>query len=340
MHWNHILRNNVEGENIEQQLHRMKNGKIPFETEYNEEQLYLQKRYHYVLHFTKKKDTTKGIEGKYECRHYKYRDEILQKTAQIILFRQRYPKYADRLVGIDACSREIGCRPEVFGRAFRTLRFYIPPEPKTAFIQERPVNQLKFTYHVGEDYLDVTDGLRAIDEAIRFLAMDSGDRLGHAMALGVDSIRWYAERGNKVTLPIQDYIDNIVWMHHNLNHYSIEGVGALKGWLEEKYSQYFDYVYQPFVRNWSEKKEDLVEEEYFDDMAQNGFDINTYYLSWLLRGDKPELYKSGRFIKSVPSDQWKELAVNAPYIKRQDIRYIPQVTLLYSMYHYNSDFRN
>ena len=29
--------------------------------------------------------------------------------------------------------------------------------------------KLKMTYHAGEDFLDLTDGLRAIDEVIRFL---------------------------------------------------------------------------------------------------------------------------------------------------------------------------
>lgn len=41
------------------------------------------------------------------------------------------------------------------------------------------------TYHTGEDFLDIVDGLRAIDEAMLFLQMEKGERLGHAMALGV-----------------------------------------------------------------------------------------------------------------------------------------------------------
>lgn len=41
------------------------------------------------------------------------------------------------------------------------------------------------TYHTGEDFLDIVDGLRAIDEALLFLQMEKGERLGHAMALGV-----------------------------------------------------------------------------------------------------------------------------------------------------------
>ena len=135
---------------------------------------------------------------------------------------------------------------------------------------------------------------------------------------------------------MQDYIDNIVWMHHSLINFGIENMSSLKGWLEEKYSQYFNYVYQPFVRNWNNDTETQIGgDEYYADLAQNGFDINTYYLSWLLRGDKPELYKSGGFINNKVQDQWKKYSINSMYIKRQDIRNIPQVTLLYSLYHYN-----
>ena len=68
------------------------------------------------------------------------------------------------MLGIDACSQEIGCRPEVFAPMFRFLSEHI-----TSDLPEAEVSQLKMTYHVGEDFLDVVDGLRAVDEAIHFL---------------------------------------------------------------------------------------------------------------------------------------------------------------------------
>lgn len=84
---------------------------------------------------------------------------------------------------------EIGCRPEVFGWVFRVLKNTTEAEVNPLYGERLP--QLKITYHVGEDFLDVADGLRAIDEAIRFLQLDYGDRLGHALALGVDVRKWY-----------------------------------------------------------------------------------------------------------------------------------------------------
>lgn len=49
------------------------------------------------------------------------------------------------------------------------------------------------TYHVGEDFLEISDGLRAIDEAILFCDMKRGSRLGHATVLGIDLDRYYGK---------------------------------------------------------------------------------------------------------------------------------------------------
>ena len=59
--------------------------------------------------------------------------------------------------------------------------------------------RLYATYHVGEDFLDIADGLRAIDEAILFCGLERGSRLGHALALGIDSYEYYKYKGLKVS---------------------------------------------------------------------------------------------------------------------------------------------
>ena len=90
-----------------------------------------------------------------------------------------------RIKGIDAASPEIWCRPEVFAQAFRFLKNHWVESGRFPFA-ETECSTLLATYHVGEDFLDILDGLRAIDEAILFLNLRCGDRLGHALALGVD----------------------------------------------------------------------------------------------------------------------------------------------------------
>lgn len=130
--------------------------------------------------------------------------------------RENNPWAARRLRGIDACSSEDGCRPEVFAVAFRVLKAHVVPE-KT-YMEKVP--QLRLSYHVGEDNQDVLDGLRAIDEAILFLKLGSGDRLGHATMLGVDPFEWYSEKHYKISIRKQDYLDNVSMavfkQHHTL----------------------------------------------------------------------------------------------------------------------------
>ena len=63
-----------------------------------------------------------------------------------------------------------------------------------AFRYLREFGGLGRTYHVGEDFYDLIDGLRAIDEAITFFELGKNDRLGHALALGVNPYDYYNHR--------------------------------------------------------------------------------------------------------------------------------------------------
>lgn len=78
-----------------------------------------------------------------------------------------------RVYGIDACSNEIGCRPETFATEFRYLRHVSELRYKIPWYRTtvEHYEELGLTYHAGEDFLDITDGIRAIDEAINFLEL-------------------------------------------------------------------------------------------------------------------------------------------------------------------------
>ncbi len=290
-------------------------------------------RYYYIFHFHKRADTSLDQFGQLTCRHYRFRKQIDQKSKAILELRRDYPEYGKRVVAIDACSQEIGCRPEVFACAFRLLKNHVTPFPTGMETSELP--QLKISYHVGEDFLDVTDGLRAIDEAIRFLNLDCGDRLGHALALGIDVRKWYAVKGNHITISLQDFLDNIVWLHHALNKFNIKDMSPLKGWLEEMYSYHFNYIYQDCARILNSNNRHRNREAYVGNL-----DLNTYYYAWLLRGDDPWLYRDGEYDKSVDfGKQEDKYLVNTLHIRRGDIREIPEVTLIYYMYHYDKNVR-
>ncbi|MDE6811933.1 MAG: hypothetical protein K2J15_06225, partial [Muribaculaceae bacterium] len=151
-----------------------------------------------VAHFIKSRDTT-SLSGMRSLRHGDYRERIWKKDFKHLM---RSLEVVDNgnspaLTGIDAASCELGCRPEVLAPFFRSAR--------SGGIRN-------VTYHVGEDFYDVVDGLRAIDEALEFLEMRNGDRLGHAIAMGVDVSKYYSWRHRYLIIPMQELLDNVVWM--------------------------------------------------------------------------------------------------------------------------------
>lgn len=126
-------------------------------------------------------------------RDKKYRKKIRKELGDVLSFEKM-----KKVVGIDAASREIFCRPEVFGHVFRYAHY--------KGIQGR-------TFHAGEDFLDLPDGLRAIDEAILFLQLDDKCRIGHAMALGIDAKAYYERRHYTTIITKQYLLDNCVWLY-------------------------------------------------------------------------------------------------------------------------------
>lgn len=284
---------------------------------------------YYVFHFAKEEDrfceevkkarNLSELERKetmfkaeHCCRHFDYRYKLNQKANEIRKFREHYPQTAGKVLGIDACSQEIGCRPEVFASVFRFLADHVVSNPV-----ENKARQLKMTYHVGEDFLDVIDGLRAVDEAIRFLNLQCGDRIGHGTVLGIDVRKWYEFKFYTIVLTQQDYLDNIAWMYHKLTEFKIRGSEGLQHYLSEQFDIYFSKIYIP---NMPEGK--------------TGCSIHSYYEAWKLRGDEPSLYSREGFNKH---EQYinRNYLINYQYPQSFESRYRTEVSLLYYLYHYS-----
>ena len=277
--------------------------------------------YYYVFHFSKEKDMEARHFLPDRCRHYKKRKQLREQAKAIADFRDSYRELASEVLGIDACSQEIGCRPEIFARVFRYLSMHVVE--KVAGLEEVNVGQLKRTFHVGEDFLDVTDGLRAVDEAVHFLNLQYGDRIGHGTVLGIDVKKWYAYKKNTILLPKQDYLDNVVWLYHKLAEYKIVGMDNLRAELLREFELCFAEVYLHSVsRNEQEKLQ---------------FNIHAYYEAWKLRGDEPELYRSGHFEKGEVIDKW--WVVNERYPEKFGNREQQEIAYLYYLYHYDEDVR-
>ena len=218
--------------------------------------------YGYVFHFIKQPDSTKEELFDLEVRHAELRKRLKQQACSIIKAHKQEDENIingvlekHRILGIDAASSEIATRPEVFAQTFRYCRRCVPG--------------IGITYHVGEDFHDLVDGLRSIDECIRFLGMNSHDRLGHALALGTDAMQYYNKRKNVIVMPNQVALDNIMWLYIQLKKSYSKRKLMVK--LEEQFNDLFNNVY--------------------GDSYKDSIDIETYYKSWLLRGDDPYQYQ-------------------------------------------------
>ena len=70
------------------------------------------------------------------------------------------------------------------------------------------------------------------------------------------------------------------------------------------------------------------------------FTMEDYIRAWMLRGDHPELYRSGYFwVDGFPTDDWSRFQVNGKFHTDPSIRYIPECSFLYFSYHYNIPIR-
>ena len=207
----------------------------------------LEKRLTFVVHFLKQgcKNNRFGSFRK----DIKNQAEVLMEDVYKVEEKRAIPH---RIVGIDVAGGETLCRPEVFAHLYRYCR---------------KAGMRNFTYHAGEDFYDITEGLRTIEEAVRLLHLRSGNRLGHCIALGIDAKKYYNQRNRKVVMPKQLLLDNIVWLFKQKERYGLGMEKQIRETLEGKLLELYGEIGYSMP-----------------------FDIDSYYRSMLLRGDDMKVY--------------------------------------------------
>lgn len=278
----------------------------------------------YVFHFPKDFDKpfVHGVP-----RNDIVRRKSVRQARSIVALLEMRMGINEHIRGIDACSSEIACRPEVFGQVFRYLSDTVV---MCSGVRENvcrtsyKTRKLYTTYHAGEDFFDIADGLRAIDEALLFCGLKRGSRLGHALALGICPEKYYKFKGYKIVLSKQILLDDIVWMLCKADEFGCRIDTSLKSRLEEKYIN-------------------LYEEIFKDNMSyKSPVSVYEYYQSWKLRGDKPELYRLGEeeFKKKITGtelERFDRYQLNDRV--GNDLRKNNLYRELYFAYHYNKHVR-
>lgn len=281
----------------------------------------------YTIHYIKTGETKEYSDLSQEilCRHHHLRLGVKKQSIAISQLRESYSEVSDLIRGIDAASSEFKASPEVFAQGFRYLKNHKLKGQFNHLKNKLEEPKIYATYHAGEDFYDLVDGLRAIDECIRFLNLSQGDRIGHALALGIDVKEYYNFKQLKLMLPKQIVLDNIVWLLAKIRKF---GIGIHRNEVNRLEKLYENLFYEVYTENFG--KGSLLEQKYIHH--------TTYFDAWKLRGDDPYLYLSdlkNDIYKKLNITYWERCRINEEYPKNKNIRDNIDIKALYQEYHFN-----
>jgi len=230
-----------------------------------------------IAHFIKEKDKHPDE----QIRHKDLRKSVWQKACVLAYMKGRNSKFIQEVIGIDAASSEFDAPTEVFAPAFRLLR-------KRGFEH--------FTYHAGEDFFHIISGLRAIYESIEFFDMQHGDRIGHAVASGVNAQVWIDNVGKDILIRQGEHLDNLLFAYHLIVKEKIDSLKTSLPPLAQKISELSFKIYQEY------------------------YPVEIQLEAWLLRKYCPMLLLSGKKESAEPysvfcNDEWCEIVENIPSLK-------------------------
>ncbi|MBW3779401.1 hypothetical protein GL272_21250 [Aeromonas veronii] len=178
-------------------------------------------QWHFCGHFSRTKDITKGYKPTFDVQNIWKDAGKLSRSLNshsgwnhpIFLGGRLNKKFHFQpsrwFRGLDVAGDENCLKIESFASVIRWLRSGMISKPEN----EKATVGFHLSIHAGEDYNHPASGMRHIDETVIFCEMRDGDRLGHALALGISPTKW-AEGQGEMLLPIDEHLDNLVWLWH------------------------------------------------------------------------------------------------------------------------------
>jgi len=150
---------------------------------------------------------------------------------------QRAPDLLHFLRGIDVCRDEHGVPTWVVAPLFKLVREQVE-NISAEVLQHNGIllPPLRTTAHVGEDFVHLASGLRYMDEAVRYLPLRNGDRIGHGLALGVEPKEW-ATKSHRLPMPREDRWFDLIWERSWHSHAGARFSPDRKAFVEEEISR-------------------------------------------------------------------------------------------------------
>lgn len=180
-----------------------------------------------IAHFIKKKESKE--EKEFPIRHRFLRKELKKKAVALAVTLNGNTNITQYIKGIDAAANEMEAGPEVFSHTFR-------------YLKKHGINHC--TYHIGEDFRHLLTGLRTICEAIDFLELQTGDRLGHCTAAGISPQIWKARVGKTCILSQGEWLDNLVFVWDIIKESSNKNLQSSSLAIESNIAEYSYKIYR------------------------------------------------------------------------------------------------
>ena len=179
------------------------------------------------------------------CKHVQFgqAQEIYKKEIELLKkVRNKYPELSRYLVGLDAASLENAMPIWALTSAYDYAR---DSKEDKLFLEtcKVPLQSLKFTCHVGEEFRHILSGLRRIDEAVTYFKFHAGDRIGHGTALGVDMDEW-RKRNPVVIMPRIEILENYIWAWKILSENAHEAKADTLAYLEYEIYKLCKQIYE------------------------------------------------------------------------------------------------
>lgn len=159
--------------------------------------------------------------------HRSLREDLKKIVKDISPFLSTHSKI--KIAGIDVTGRDYLASPDVFTELIKSLR--------------KQNADLYFTYHAGEDFFHILDGLRSILEIVEFLEYGANDRIGHASAAGVAPSLWVDNLGGKVPMPQGMYLDDLLFACHLIESRQIASLTGVVDKVKAKIQELAQNVY-------------------------------------------------------------------------------------------------
>ena len=199
------------------------------EKEKNSDVGYMQPRF-FSLRYELKKEAKKLSSYLYQeskvVNMFDFYREFHEDTTQVLkhekYLKNQYIDMSKLITSIDVAGDENRTPPEVFAPILKYLRRDIKKQDKfmSDYIKYQrdghnfmEHHRLRISVHAGEDFNHIVTGMRKVHESVKFYHMDERDRLGHALAIGLNPKEW-CELNGDIFVSKQEHLDNLVWLYH------------------------------------------------------------------------------------------------------------------------------